>query len=408
MAFGTSLHKSVFHEIIENGIDDKKLDDQRLLCPLCLQHVTKYTCPRCNTPYCSLNCYQSDKHKNCSESFYKDCFMEGLKECSADHLDKQKVIEMLKRSVEELDVEDLDKSDESLHKRLADIDIDTDVEQVWNLLTEEEKQEFHAMAGDGRLGKLIEVWTPWWLKPHKELVTVVSECVDLHPVTRPSILSHIPIISQLTKSQPSAHVKFNVLHCLFVYAYVCRLYNGEHISMASESYRDFLALSDVLQQDFNSSSVDEAIQICLCKLQFGHPSYKTSAEQNISLCNDVEHIICVNESSPLINILSALSDMYYLFKKAKKHCSKKEALCGHSQGNQKKKTKLFHCVKKCVFMLSWAHTYGMALVALVPELQILCSRLISETESVNQSKKQLEFHWGGTIKQHRKKLIEEI
>ena len=47
------------------------------VCPLCLKNQSKYTCPRCNTRYCSVDCYKSVKHKDCSEMFYKDCFMEG-------------------------------------------------------------------------------------------------------------------------------------------------------------------------------------------------------------------------------------------------------------------------------------------------------------------------------------------
>ena len=48
------------------------------VCPLCLKQPSKYTCPRCNTRYCSVDCYKSEKHRDCSEMFYKHCFMEGM------------------------------------------------------------------------------------------------------------------------------------------------------------------------------------------------------------------------------------------------------------------------------------------------------------------------------------------
>ena len=48
------------------------------VCPLCLKQPSKYTCPRCNTRYCSVDCYKSEKHRDCSEIFYKHCFMEGI------------------------------------------------------------------------------------------------------------------------------------------------------------------------------------------------------------------------------------------------------------------------------------------------------------------------------------------
>ena len=51
--------------------------DYPSVCPLCLKQPSKYTCPRCNTRYCSVDCYKSEKHRDCSEMFYKHCFMEG-------------------------------------------------------------------------------------------------------------------------------------------------------------------------------------------------------------------------------------------------------------------------------------------------------------------------------------------
>ena len=38
-----------------------------------------YVCPRCNILYCSVPCYQSELHVNCSEAFYRDCVMENMK-----------------------------------------------------------------------------------------------------------------------------------------------------------------------------------------------------------------------------------------------------------------------------------------------------------------------------------------
>jgi len=59
-------------------IRENEDDEGRKMCPLCLKVEAKYTCPRCQSPYCSVDCYRSEKHMNCSESFYKDCFMEGI------------------------------------------------------------------------------------------------------------------------------------------------------------------------------------------------------------------------------------------------------------------------------------------------------------------------------------------
>lgn len=38
----------------------------------------KYSCPRCNILYCSVNCYKSEAHLQCSETFYKDCVVQEM------------------------------------------------------------------------------------------------------------------------------------------------------------------------------------------------------------------------------------------------------------------------------------------------------------------------------------------
>ncbi|KAH8116507.1 hypothetical protein DFH11DRAFT_1462289, partial [Phellopilus nigrolimitatus] len=37
----------------------------------CHRQVSRYTCPSCNLAYCSIACFRSDEHAQCSESFYK-------------------------------------------------------------------------------------------------------------------------------------------------------------------------------------------------------------------------------------------------------------------------------------------------------------------------------------------------
>jgi hypothetical protein len=37
------------------------------VCGLCDVQFSRYTCPKCNVPYCSLVCYKSDRHADCAE-----------------------------------------------------------------------------------------------------------------------------------------------------------------------------------------------------------------------------------------------------------------------------------------------------------------------------------------------------
>ncbi|KAJ8315934.1 hypothetical protein KUTeg_005948 [Tegillarca granosa] len=124
--------------------------DEKSFCKICLKDESQYTCPRCNIQYCSVDCYKSEKHVDCSEAFYKDCFMEETA---------------------------------------------TEVETIWNRLTEKEKKEFHKMTNDGCLGNLLQVWTPWWnekIKPVEE----IDETVEITNV-KPKIVTDIPDITKL-------------------------------------------------------------------------------------------------------------------------------------------------------------------------------------------------------------------
>ena len=49
------------------------------LCKFCATADRRFTCPRCNADYCSLACYRSRDHQDCSEQFYKECVTEELR-----------------------------------------------------------------------------------------------------------------------------------------------------------------------------------------------------------------------------------------------------------------------------------------------------------------------------------------
>ncbi|XP_060580861.1 uncharacterized protein LOC132737579, partial [Ruditapes philippinarum] len=338
-----------------------------------------------------------------------------LKDFSADAEDKQKVLDMLKRAETDPDLNDLDEPEDDLHERLHDLDLDKDTREVWNRLTDQEKKEFDIMVGDGRLGNLVEIWTPWWIAT-ASLVTEVegssSSAKSRALSAVPNICQEIPNISNILKSKPSADVKYNVINVLFVYCYVCRLHNGEQVTMATECAADILELSDVLGEGHTCGSVDEAVQFCMRKLTNKQQSFDSSPEFNISILKDIEIIITgIGENEPLKYLMAALSEICQIFKKAYKSMCKKTKLGGKTSVKEtlnRLKSTYFQVLKKCEFYLSWAQTYGMALHGMISELQIVNSLLSVELESVNQSKRELEQQWGGNVKPRRKKLIEEM
>lgn len=63
----------------------------------CTENQTKYICPKCGAPYCSLTCYKSSSHLECTEQFYKECIEEELNCQDENDNSKKEMIDILKR-----------------------------------------------------------------------------------------------------------------------------------------------------------------------------------------------------------------------------------------------------------------------------------------------------------------------
>ena len=115
-------------------------------CQFCPKGNAKYTCSRCNAPYCGVPCFQGETHRQCSESFYKDQVMaELMSNDGVDKATKLRTLEAIQKNFREnneafdneeteLDSDD----DEDLSSRLEGIDLE-DTDKVWSLLTSEGK-----------------------------------------------------------------------------------------------------------------------------------------------------------------------------------------------------------------------------------------------------------------------------
>ncbi|ESK97752.1 zinc finger hit domain-containing protein 2-like [Moniliophthora roreri MCA 2997] len=127
--------------------DDPKLT---VVCKICRRQLSRYTCPTCNLPYCSLTCFRSPAHSGCSESFYKKELENGIKtQTSRNAEERLKMMAILKRFEEgsleneaQLFASD-DEDDDDLAARFKGIDVEnTDAETLWSRLSEEEKSKF--------------------------------------------------------------------------------------------------------------------------------------------------------------------------------------------------------------------------------------------------------------------------
>ncbi|EEB90227.1 hypothetical protein MPER_11589, partial [Moniliophthora perniciosa FA553] len=151
---------------------------------VCKIQLSRYTCPTCNLPYCSLTCFRSPAHSGCSESFYKKELENGIKtQTSRNAEERLKMMDILKR-FEESSLEDDaqlfangDEEDGDLAARFEGIDVEnTDAETLWSRLSQEEKSKFMQAINDpsSELTKRLlseseflsnSYLKPWWEAP---------------------------------------------------------------------------------------------------------------------------------------------------------------------------------------------------------------------------------------------------
>jgi len=209
-----------------------------ILCQICKERQTKYTCPKCQMAYCSVECYQ--KHNNqCTEYFYKENVVEFLKSTKATDEEKQKMARVLKQMFEE---EKNSLSPEVMNQLM---ELDLDDPNLFEKLPRDQQEDFKKAIRDGRLSNLIQLWEPWWKHCGKIQEIKVQKESSQHgerlekrddeeendeesndesdvPLTKtvvPPIIHPIPPLSSLTKSQPSPLVLHNIVEVLYHFRY---------------------------------------------------------------------------------------------------------------------------------------------------------------------------------------------
>ncbi|CDI98460.1 zinc finger HIT domain containing protein 2 [Echinococcus multilocularis] len=216
-----------------------------LTCKICTSKSAKYTCPRCFINYCSLACYRDRRHGKCSEEFYRECCENAIQDLAVDDEKRQQVERMLSQDGNSYNFDDAKyqsegSGDESssedgpgdLSERLKAIDLtseDIDTEEVWKLLSTEEKREFHRLLATGNIYAVVPAWSPWWQLAAQKLVTFFpddfidpSESEQMGMDARP--------LSKLLSIEPHPSVVFSLAETLLGFVFVARYFNGDHLS----------------------------------------------------------------------------------------------------------------------------------------------------------------------------------
>lgn len=373
----------------------------------CFKEPQKYCCPRCNIQYCSVGCYKSTKHSQCSESFYKDCVMQEMAMQSATQYrqercgtlddipglsdDIKRMYAILKRmesndsngsDIEDFDIEDIDSDDEELAGKLqrllenrmkmyefvfSELDLSTrlngvdlnNADAIWSKLTSDEKHEFEKIAASGDALNFLPTYKAWWTK-EKKLIEEITETKNEQ--SPPEIIKNIVNFDKISSKPPADCVKHNLKNVLAAYALSVRFFNGEHETSAHEFTNYFITICSNIKSNFNFDDDDIAIEsvVHCCR--------------NEGLSVDVEEVKLLHEDVQQISkfssfILAALSDIHRSMSQAKRSKFVKKPTNKKSDFSRKffdheivnfgnlDKTKLHAGIKKIEYYLSLVAKY---------------------------------------------------
>ena len=119
----------------------------------------------------------------------------------------------------DLNEENTQEEEEEFEKRFNNLDI-SDSRELWNRLSDSEKQQFDEWLKSGKIGDLIEVWNPWWMSSDKDsnrLVQPLDEMPSTHSSTEisrlPDLMTNINKLNELISV--CIHIYVFILNNLF-------------------------------------------------------------------------------------------------------------------------------------------------------------------------------------------------
>ncbi|XP_008806932.2 zinc finger HIT domain-containing protein 2 [Phoenix dactylifera] len=343
------------------------LSDARIVCRVCQKQFAQYTCPRCNSRYCSLPCYK--RHSlQCTESFMRENVMEELQQIQPEDETKTKMLDILKRfhSEEEMNSDDEDESmlsEETIQKVVSGNEIRLED------LSADEIKHFRKALASGELSRLIEPWTPWWTKPSARSISLSPEgsqlvkplhehegtIAQLSTTPEPNLRevpagpeNPLPPLRQLTHTDPSPLLAVHLVDVLYSYCFTLRLYNGDWHSDPFGAATTILSVSKVLGDDARPETVAEALGACLeqtCSAVYRHTG---GFRFRIGLLDDIISLLHLGCSA----LICSLCDLQRLIQ-AGERMLKSEKM-GKAE-RSKSSRKLHSAERKVYFLMCWVH-----------------------------------------------------
>lgn len=281
----------------------------------------RYECPRCATKYCSVLCYRGHS-TTCVQAFATEAD-EALRGVMVSDVDRRKTNDTLRRVLRELDdlsvtssttvrvassdavnktaddagrvagsdgtavhdtalgdvldvLQNLADDDDGASPAVAseretvadvlqevadELDAGASYEEALARLPREQAAEFLDMVRDGRIGRFVPLWRPWWLQGRVVEVVGEGDEAEYH-----SALPARPTPEQLTCPVPVARRKgspqllSSVVDVVVSYCLMLRVHNGDWRADPAASARFLWQRSGVLNDDARFADMDEALR----------------------------------------------------------------------------------------------------------------------------------------------------
>ncbi|KAI0630666.1 hypothetical protein C8Q77DRAFT_219757 [Trametes polyzona] len=394
-------------------------------CAICRRQFSRYTCPRCNIPYCSLVCFRSEKHGDCSESFYrKEVELDVKSEPSANVEEKRRMLELLKRFEEDAlddspllgdsDNDDEDDADDLEH-RLQNIDLDSaSYEELWAALTPAERDKFMRALNDpdSDLAKQLlaseelerERVEPWWTAPTEpDSKHVSTEATRSHGSRPPIMQIPPPLVEQSANNALSGPLLlYNISAVCITYAYITRHFAVSPLSSLpatdpnyDEVKRTISRLVPFLTDRKSTlvhSSLSGVVTDLWSRFPLGHmnPQFFSLLLKDTALLLRPAKVTVVPEpgsaltpseldAHPSANALRVLSDLAQFFDESR---AGPEAAQPPPQSKPQSKAKPNHVVHKLTFYA--AYVLGTP----APMLRMLADEAVMQAKALDEEAKQ--------------------
>lgn len=393
-------------------------------CPPGEAQPARYTCPRCNVPYCSLRCYRA--HGTCAEDFYRDQVLGELRGRSAS---PSRLASALRRLRQQRETED-EPEDAGFRPGEAP----GRLSGLWERLAPAEKAAFERLLNRGEAGQLLPPWRPWWWnrgagprlleelddapggdtaelepvparrlpEPMKDAAVTESPAAeetilrDTPGACAPAVPTRIPALASLIRGRASPLVRFQLPNVLFAYAHTLALYHGGDSALLSDFCDTLLGVSGALGAQQVFASAEEALEAAAHVLEAGeHPPGPLGTRG--AMREAARILLGEGLTNQKGYTLAALGHLVQTLGQARKQAEATE-----------ERDRLYRARKKCQFLLAWTNENEVALTALALDCVRAHRTHTVAAEEVAALTGELEQLWGGSLPPVPKTLIEEL